>query len=317
MSKLAIIVPYINEYPQVLFTLRSIHEEMDGFDHEIIAVDNWCQENEEQGFIPDRAHDHIDKEGKQAPSLVKTLAEKTTWLKYVRFDKVLSHWQCKDYAIANTDANFFLFLDAHIVPGRESISAAWDHYQYNYDYLHGTMGMPLTYHILEENVLEYSFKPELDKWFLSYSFCARKRVNSPTKEVPCHSMCGCFLGREHYDAMDGWGPGYGPYGGGENLMNFTLPTLGYKHHMWQGNPIFHHGERRGYRANQYQIIANRAIAAYKYGGFKWLHNYLICSGLPGIYQLKVEKLVMETYKEPNRIVSIEEYISKWTSITTS
>lgn len=38
----SIIVPYVQEFPQIAFTLRAIHTEMRGIPHEIIAVDNMC-----------------------------------------------------------------------------------------------------------------------------------------------------------------------------------------------------------------------------------------------------------------------------------
>ena len=48
MPKLSIIVPYVNEYPQVMFTLRNLGEELlDRADFEIIAVNNFRINNED------------------------------------------------------------------------------------------------------------------------------------------------------------------------------------------------------------------------------------------------------------------------------
>jgi len=41
---LSIIIPYCNEHPQVLFTVRSVLEEIRGMDAEVIVVDNYCEE---------------------------------------------------------------------------------------------------------------------------------------------------------------------------------------------------------------------------------------------------------------------------------
>jgi len=301
---LAIIIPLINEYPQALFTLRSVYEEVKDLDCEIIVVDNHCPSMPDFCGEPDKGHTHI-------PSM------SGKWFRYLKYDAVCSHWQCKDFAVANTDANYFLFLDAHIVPGRESISGMYQHYLTNYDYLHGTLHLPLTYHILETKRLRYKFVPELDKWFLTYKFETLQPCNDLTTEVPCMSMCGCLMSREIYDAFEGWGPGYSIYGGGENDMNFTLATLGWKHWLYNPGTLFHHGERRGYQANQLQIVNNRAIAAYKYGGNVWLHNYLICSGLPPFFQVKLEKQITELYQpirdriEKKQVIKIEDFINKW------
>jgi hypothetical protein len=36
------IVPYVQEWPQIAFTLRAIHTELRGIPHEVVAVDNMC-----------------------------------------------------------------------------------------------------------------------------------------------------------------------------------------------------------------------------------------------------------------------------------
>jgi hypothetical protein len=46
-EKLSVIVPFVNEWPQLVFTLGSIAEELrDRVNFEIIAIDNWCKEAE-------------------------------------------------------------------------------------------------------------------------------------------------------------------------------------------------------------------------------------------------------------------------------
>lgn len=42
--RVSVVVPFIQEFPQNLFTLRALHEELKGIPHEIIAVDNFCDE---------------------------------------------------------------------------------------------------------------------------------------------------------------------------------------------------------------------------------------------------------------------------------
>lgn len=306
MGKLAVIVPLINEYPQALFTLRSIYEEVKDINHDIIVVDNHCANMCEFCGDPDKGHTHI-------PDMV----QRVKWFRYLKYDKTCSHWQAKDYAVQSTDADTFLFLDAHVVPGRDSIRGQYECYTKHYNKIHGTLHLPLTYHILENTRLKYKFVPEMEKWFLTYRFETLQAQTEEITEVPCMSMCGAMMSREVYDAFGGWGEGYIIYGGGENDMNFTLATLGYKHWLYNPATLHHHGEKRGYKANQIQIVNNRAIAAYKYGGEKWLKNYLICSNIPTIYQLRIENLVKQTYANKRasiasrQTISIEDWICKW------
>jgi glycosyltransferase involved in cell wall biosynthesis len=50
MAELSVIIPFCNEYPQILFTIQSIAQELrDRVDFEIIAVNNYCDEVEKQG----------------------------------------------------------------------------------------------------------------------------------------------------------------------------------------------------------------------------------------------------------------------------
>ena len=45
MTELAIVIPFVNEYPQIAFTVQNLMCELDGsgIDYKIIAVDNYCQ----------------------------------------------------------------------------------------------------------------------------------------------------------------------------------------------------------------------------------------------------------------------------------
>ena len=49
MKDLSIIIPYANEYPMVIFTIRALIEELKHkIDFEVIAIDNYCDELEQQ-----------------------------------------------------------------------------------------------------------------------------------------------------------------------------------------------------------------------------------------------------------------------------
>lgn len=40
----SVVIPYVQEYPQIAFTIRAVHTELAGVPHEIVAVDNMCKQ---------------------------------------------------------------------------------------------------------------------------------------------------------------------------------------------------------------------------------------------------------------------------------
>ena len=83
MPALSVIIPFVNEYPMILTTIRSIVEELKGHvDFEILAIDNWCADIERQGRQPDRGH-----------KMVHNMTSVLPQLRTLRYSDRLSHWQ--------------------------------------------------------------------------------------------------------------------------------------------------------------------------------------------------------------------------------
>jgi len=80
------------------------------------------------------------------------------------------------------------------------------------------------------------------------------------------SSCGMMMTRELYKEVGGWPEELGVYGGGENFMNFTLSVMGKKKWVCYTGPLYHHGEKRGYKFNPPDYERNRIIATYLFGG---------------------------------------------------
>jgi hypothetical protein len=290
------------EYPQNIFTIRAIHEELrglkkDGIEHEIIAIDNLCPEIVHQlcqkGIPIDRAHErpkdpeenppeaddwYGDFEGERDVSHIAAMAKRLPWLTYIKYEDKLSHWQAKNAAVAVARGDLLLFADAHVVPARDSLC--------NMMRLYGpwteenglcSFHAPLSYHILEDKRLVYklSAKPEIGE--LHYSFSDyRKEWDEPGRgpvEVPCMSTCGMLISRAVYDLMGGWPKALGIYGGGENFQNFTQAVMGIKKYIVPGRPLHHYGENRLYFWNWNDHKRNQGIAAYCYGGMQWLTRW--------------------------------------------
>lgn len=355
---LSVIIPFAGEFPQVLFAIRSVAEELNGrIPFEIIAVDNYCDELKEQNrAIAKRVSDHMSDviefgEGiseldiyewheKIMPVYKNKSGEAIAasecgheWLRYIKYDKRLSHWQAKRVGVEASKGSVLLFLDAHVVPSRDAI---WQMYQYyiapNMPGLQhcadmGTLHLPLTYKILEWRRLIYKLVIERE-YFYSYSFTRLPQTDDNYLEVPCMSTCGMMISRKIYDAIGGWPKGLGIYGGGENFMNYTLAVCGYRKFVFtpvagiRTPTLYHHGERRDYHWYGDDFVKNRMIAHYLFGGEELLWNFVsIGKGNGEVLRKLANQAITEHKDQREKIkriqqIRIEDWAKKWITQTT-
>jgi hypothetical protein len=311
---LSIIVPFAGEYPQALFTIQSLAQPLIGsnIDFEIIAVDNYCEELEEQwrtanlraaeeiarkttdstqenfdsGEIFKAGFDRVPKchQANKAGDAVKASAGKgrNPWLKYMAFDGWLSHWECKRLACEQAQGDTFLFIDAHCVTSANiadmyrlyngPVQTPFGYEHFDYSEI-GTMHMPLTYKILEWHRLIY--KMVVEKGFWGYSFTGLGNVQDDLPiEVPCMSTCGMMISRKVYETIGGWPRNFKAYGGGENFMNYALAVCGFRKFIDPNVTCHHHGEKRDYHYTYDGTLWNRMAAHYIFGGDTILLEYL-------------------------------------------
>jgi glycosyltransferase involved in cell wall biosynthesis len=265
MPELSIIVPFCLEFPTVVFTLQSIAQELKNrVDFEVIAVDNFCNEVAQQsgGKQPDRASEQLPAVQRGNP-----------WLKALKYETKLSHWQAKNLGVQHSSGKFLLFIDAHCVVSRDSIFNMLQYYREHHEQMDGTLHLPLTYHILEWHSLIYKLVDNREAGEVHYSFTGFRDSPEPY-EVPCMSTCGMMMSRKLYDLLGGWPVELGIYGGGENFMNFVLAILGKTKWIMPGQPLFHHGEKRGYHWTGDDYTRNRTIATYMFGGEPWAKRFI-------------------------------------------
>jgi len=151
----------------------------------------------------------------------------------------------------------------------------FQYYKGNHKVLDGTIHLPLTYHLLEEKRLIYSLKYKPEKAEVHYTFAAA-RMGAVLYKVPCMSSCGMMMTRELYDLVGGWPKELGIYGGGENFVNFTLAVLGKSKWVFGSDPLYHHGDKRGYTWNFWDYERNRIIATYLFGGESYAARFVEC-----------------------------------------
>jgi hypothetical protein len=230
---------------------------------------------------PPTLEDYYGGKLELAESTIESWARQHDWLTYVHYDEKLSHWNAKNAAVAAARGRLLYFVDGHVAPGAGSLR--WPVTLYE-DWIAkhgpGCFHTPLTYHILEDKKLVYAFRPELEKWFLGYRFCSYPAhwdcfspENPIPQEVACGSLCGMLTSRELYDRIGGFPKALGIYGGGENFWNFTRATLGARAWVVPGNPLHHYGNTRGYHWLDGDFKKNQAVAAFMYGGQKWLEGF--------------------------------------------
>ena len=247
---LSVLIPYINEYPQVAFTIASIIEELrDRVDFEIITIDNGSS---------DKGYKYL-----------QGMATVNPYLKALSYTEKLSHWQSKNFGIENCNGDILWFCDAHCVVGRDSLIGMLK----VFPDVEGTLHLPLTYHILERRKLFYSLRADLARAEVHYAFSTLQQ-SSGILQVLCMSTCGMMIRRELIERIGRWPKELGIYGGGENFLNFTLATLDVPINLYCDGVLHHHGERRGYSWNYRDYLRNRTIAAYIYGGKQFARKFL-------------------------------------------
>lgn len=342
---LSIIIPFAGEYPQVLFTVQAIAESLHNkIDFEIIVIDNYCQELEDQ-FTASRKRvvnqllhkmgdtgeyineadilQHVPtlksmQDSRKSGEALKACSGGNPWLKYMTYDKRLSHWECKRLACLEAKADTFLFVDAHCVPS-DGIAEMFDLYDDQYRNV-SSFHMPLTYKILEWRRLIY--KMVIENNFYGYSFTGFPGINDAGPdpvEVPCMSCCGVMLSRELYDKIGGWPADFGAYGGGENFLNYSLSVIGAQKHIFPGVTLHHHGEKRDYHSTYDGTLWNRLVAHYMFGGVEKLDALIsVSKGNPkSINNMRQRILDKPAYQEQratikkNTFVDIDTWAKGW------
>lgn len=326
MSKprISIVIPYLQEFPQILFTIRAIHEELIDIDHEIIAIDNLNIDAKKQldskKIKIDKGHEHLNKQGEITKSHIKSMAESNnlSWLKYMHFEDHFSLWQARNYGIKHSKADIIMFVDAHCLPSKNSIKNMLIYYEQNWEELNGSIHLPLTYHILEKRKLIYKFKFDEPEGVCDYSFTGAPNTND-IFEVPCMSACGLMCHRSFFDMM-GQFPQKGIYSGGEHFFNFVMAILGKKKWIYSldGATLFHHGNERDYNYTWGCYQDNRAVSNYMFGGEKWLDLFIKNMKADEKFkkEFKTKILSDENINQRNKIVhqqqlSIEDWATKY------
>ena len=315
MPEVSVIIPFCNEYPQIVFTIRAIAEEFIGrVDFEILAVNNYHSVLADEKIREDKS-----------ASACKTALEGNPWLRVLDGPDVLSHWQAKNLAVSQARSELLLFVDAHVIPARDSLWTQFRYYQAHSNELQGSLHLPLTYQILEWRRLIYRHVVDLSIGKLYYTFDDFRPAEQPY-QIATMSSCGMLITRELYDLMGGWPAELGSYSGGEQFWNYGMALLGKKVWIWPHGTLYHHGERRGFPLYGLDIVRNQCIATYVVAGramaARFMQNVRIpMFPKPTIPTIEHRKLLLDdvvescrTHRElikSRQTVSLEEWLAQW------
>lgn len=336
MAKLSCIIPYCGEHPQIGFTVNNIFCELrdSGIDFELIVIDNWCDEVARQ-IVTTFIHNENEPQPKEirtrrvqdaGSAYMSGLANSHQWLKYIKYDKKLSHWQAKNAGVKEATGDILWFCDSHCIVSKNSLVNMFKYYEQHHEELNGTLHIPLSY-MLEKPGLELIYKlvTDLSKGVVHYSFTRYSSLNHSfnNKEyyrVPCMSTCGMMMTREIYNMLGGWPEELGIYGGGENFINFCLAILGKTVNIFPTNPLYHYAAKRGYNWNYTDFHRNRTIASFMYGDAELAARYVYnIKGRPSVLKQIYEEVItlckdQRDHIATNQKIEIENWVKQWERI---
>lgn len=305
---LSVIIPYVNEYPNIAFTVQNLIEELKGIDVEIVTVANCCNQiNPKRPEVGDWGFYKLS----QSPY------NRTGVLKCLKYDEKLGHWNAKNWGIKNSAGERLLFLDAHTIIEQGSIRSMLE------SFCPGTLHMQICY-MLDSRKLGYKLRPG----DMGYSFTVLSTNKTEPYEVPVMSTCGMMVERKTLENvtlnMDKvWHPELGIYGGGENYMMYKLATCGYPIMIHPKATVYHYSGDlgRGYSWNYTDHMRNQFIAAYCNGDDEWLRKLVEeRSSRPHAHRQRIEEIaedVRQKCKEDREFIktkqkcTVSEYFEKW------
>ena len=337
MNKLSVVIPFVNEWPQVIFTVQNIAQELMGrVDFEIIVVDNYCDQFKQQVSAQNLSKakeaastTDVDKiinimsqfkspEPDKGGEVLQVCSGKINpWLKYAKWTKNLSHWQAKRIGVNMAEGDVYWFCDSHCIVSRDSVYGMYKYYIDHYDKINGSMHMPLTYKILESRRLIYKLVTDMATGTVDYSFTPLRVYDNPFT-VLCMSCCGIMISKELYEEVGGWPLELGIYSGGEQFMNFTLAVLGKNKWIYPAATLFHHGAPRSYHYVYDNYIRNKMIACYLYGGEAWVTLFSQhTKGRPATLTAMKDDVIKKCkaqrdHIKARQVMTIQDWVGKWT-----
>jgi len=236
------IIPSRNELMNLLWTLQHLYEHQKGGEFEVIVVLN----------MPDAA---------DVARVKKTwgCTEGSTIL--LEYDQP-SCWQSRNAGWKQARGEYLCFLDSHVMFTDNSL---WEAVEYHRGW-QGILAFGLNYWLDKpgRTLFQYDWKPER-----FWGTWTRKQPAPPDHRILMSGM-NTLVDREVIEAIGGWNPHLGIYGGGEPYYYLKAQMYGFEARCNPAFQVHHLAEKRGYSWNNDDLWRNFMIAAYALGGDKFL-----------------------------------------------
>lgn len=302
---LSIIIPFVVEMPQLLFTVQSLTYELrDRCDYEILCVDNKIPSIFESDHSELNGSIYIQK---------KIDAGVLPNVRLLKYPNALSHWGAKNFAVDNAAGDTLLFLDAHVLTQPGCIYDMYHVYQQFALHREGSLHLPISYMLDNKIRLVYELVYEPDKGKVDYRFKPMELTNREVMRVPCMSTCGMLISKYLLvDVLKKWPDELGSYSGGEQYINFTMAVLGLKKYIYCLGDLQHYAAPRAYEMDPFDVARNKAIATFLFGGHELMTlfvNDLKNRVRDKLSLRQINKLLYDLTAEP-ALISRREYIKE-------
>lgn len=306
---ISVIIPFINEFPQNLFTVESIMSSLEGVDFEVLLVDNksireeapdgnntirqeidaiinaatatgtaskYDLANKFESYVHGR--DVQGRAGDRTHLFMKGHRRiKEGTLQYIQYDEKQSHWCAKREALKVATGKVCFFTDAHNFVFGDSLKQMLRYYQEHEEELNGSLHMPV-HNLLEPRGRAQVYKIHVDKsrGILHYGYTGLK-VTDKVHRVPAMIYCSCMLSRKIIDKLGLWPSEFGIWGSGESFANFSLAVCGYKVSIWPFETVRHlcgGATKRGYSYHYWDLQRNKMISLFCVVGEEWMRNFI-------------------------------------------
>ena len=283
-KKVSVIISARNEFPQIVFTIQSIINDLETFlspkDFEIILVDNGSTDNTQDPNIKGTS-DFLRCRGMFNDRVLRIL-----------FDPVAGNVSARNKGVEIAQGEYIFFSDAHMSYKFGSFKAMIKAIDESGGIVHPAIDWLGAYP--SEPGYQYTMKLGEKIW----GTWTKYKVADTWFAIP---MCGhCCLGmkREQFEKFRGYNPYFRCYGGGEMYLDLKWWLMGGKSVCEPSAVGYHLSAGRGYSYHNDDLMHNMMLCAYTLGGLEWAERtFITYLNKPGVRKEKVKELYRQALEE--------------------
>ena len=243
MKTFSVIIAHLNDSIELYYTLWDLFKELDGFDYEIIIVDNGSDEVY-----------HLDSVEKY----LKRISDyhDVRLFRYNKFQGTVPPWQ---FGIEKATGEYLIIIDSHV-------TVCSGYFKKQYEILKNDKDIKVLYSAscFTNYGKDFSFNYRFEEDKLELNFLKLSQVSQEKLSEPLVSQMGCVIvEREFFTKIGMFGNcflKYGGYGAEELILAFKVKMFGGKT-VLNREVFFHHSILDKHWGKKLKL-QNKAIAAY-------------------------------------------------------